>query len=498
MFPAPQAQPLDAAGAAKQAARVSRARRDLVTDDPLHGVCLLSLNVKADEGIGTGATDATDLWYAPSWVAQQTDQVVRTFLAHEVLHCELLHPFRMAGKDPDDWNSACDHVVNLALQKTHRAGVPYYRLWDGALCDPRYEGLSAEAVYAKLRKAKDDEKRRREEERKGEGQKGEQGGDFPVPSDRSGRGQQPQPGQQAGQKPGQGKADPNGQPQPGQGGAPSDQGNRPQPGQGRGEQPGQGQGKPGQGGAPGKVEQPGGFVPGATGKDKANGRAKDGGKAESAEGAGEPMTEGDWAGIVEQTTRGVRRAGKLSGDVERAIKDSREAVLDWRALLREHITNSVPDDVSWLRPNKRYLWRGIYLPGPVRENVGYIGLAIDTSGSVSRRELDAFAAEAQGILQEARPERLEVVYCDSSIKGTQSFEPDDDVKLEPKGGGGTAFAPVFEHFEHDPPLCLVYITDLKSRDYGTVTDPGVPVLWCTPAHITAVGPFGDTVRLDPR
>jgi len=441
----------------KQRERVSRARRDLVVDDPLHGVCLLSLNLVADEGVKTAATDGTDLWYAPSWVAKQSDRVLRTVLAHEVLHCELLHPFRMAGKDEKTFNDAADHVVNLALLKTERANRPYYELWDGALCDPQYEGLSVEAVYAKLRAAKP-----------------------PPPQPKQPDGQQPKGGQQPGQQPQNGQ---------GQGQQPPPQGQ--QPGQQPGQQSGQG---------PKATDRPGGVQPGGKGQD---GKGKPDGQqpgkaAGEAPGERERLGEGDWAGIVEQTTRGVRRAGKLSGDVERAIKDSREAVLDWRALLREHITNSVPDDVSWLRPDKRYLWRGIYLPGAVRENVGYIGLAIDTSGSVSPQELQAFAAEAEGILREARPERLDVVYCNTAITGEQSFEPDDDVVLKPRGGGGTAFKPVFDRFETDPPLCLVYVTDLATRDWHLVTDPGYPVLWCTPAHIHATAPFGDTVRLDAR
>jgi len=49
-----------------------------------------------------------------------------------------------------------------------------------------------------------------------------------------------------------------------------------------------------------------------------------------------------------------------------------------------------PADSSWMRPNRRHIWNGLYLPGVVREGVGEIAIAVDCSGSVNGRLLRLF------------------------------------------------------------------------------------------------------------
>ena len=46
-------------------------------------------------------------------------------------------------------------------------------------------------------------------------------------------------------------------------------------------------------------------------------------------------------------------------------------------------SDTIAADFSWMRPNRRHLWTGLYLPGVVREGVGEIAIAVDCSGSVS-------------------------------------------------------------------------------------------------------------------
>ena len=66
-----------------------------------------------------------------------------------------------------------------------------------------------------------------------------------------------------------------------------------------------------------------------------------------------------------------------------------------------------------------------------------------------------------------------------------------------RGGGGTAFTPVFEWVAEnldEEPACLIYLTDLES--YDTPDDPGYPVLWAAVETSRKDGPFGRTVKID--
>jgi predicted metal-dependent peptidase len=87
-----------------------------------------------------------------------------------------------------------------------------------------------------------------------------------------------------------------------------------------------------------------------------------------------------------------------------------------------------------------------------------------------------------------------VVYCDEVVNDAQEFGPSEPITLEPKGGGGTNFRPVFDWVEKNgvAPACLVYLTDLCCTEFPDAT-PGYPVLWVTDSRRTA--PFGETLRI---
>jgi predicted metal-dependent peptidase len=76
-------------------------------------------------------------------------------------------------------------------------------------------------------------------------------------------------------------------------------------------------------------------------------------------------------------------------------------------------------------------------------------MAVDTSGSVGGETLSRFAAEVQGIL-EAFDATLTVLYHDARVQHVQTWRTSDGpLVLEPRGGGGTDDAPVFEWVEQN-------------------------------------------------
>lgn len=403
--------------------QMTKARSALLIDHPWFGALALRLKPVAEDTRGQllMATDGTHLFYDPAEVLKVAARGTTTVVAHEVLHCALLHVFRRGNRDPKVWNVACDHVVNLALEEN---GFEFPTgQWAGHR-EKRFTGMTAEQVYEILRRE-----------------------------------------QQSGDKPG-----PDG---------PLDLRQPPKAGGGAGGQPGQAPGTP----------------------DKAPGNGAGDGGPQPTPAAEAPMGEVDWEIAAEQAAMTAKKAGKLPGSMERLIKQAREPKVDWAAVLRRFVTQAVPFDYSWSTPNRRHVHTGLYLPGIYNESTAKGVVVVDTSGSVDQRMLDQAAGELTAILQEARPESLTVIYCDTRVQGeAEVFTPDGgDVELRMRGGGGTAFQPAFdwvdEHME-EPPAFLVYLTDLYASDIGTIEEPEYPVLFATTVKTSQVAPWGETVRCE--
>lgn len=139
--------------------KMSMARESLLRDDPFFGILAYSLTIKpAPENLpmlGPVATDQLSIIYDPVWVFGQSIDMLKFVVAHEVLHCALLHCTRMreiAGDRPDQnimavYNIACDIVVNGMLAQSGY-NVPK----DFVQPVPEWAHLTAEQIFVKLLK----------------------------------------------------------------------------------------------------------------------------------------------------------------------------------------------------------------------------------------------------------------------------------------------------------------------------------------------------------
>jgi predicted metal-dependent peptidase len=385
------------------AKKVSQARTRLLLDSPWFGSLSMRLHVEETDQFKTMATNGTRLLFNPHFVESVTEAELTGVIAHEVMHCALLHPYRIGTRNLKTWNMACDYAINTLLF------AQGFSLPKGVLHDAQYDGMSAEQIYAQL--------------------------------DREQQQQQQQ------------------------------------------SQPNQGGDQDEQGGDQGDDEQPGQIVAPEADQNEADGSSSD------------QMSAVDWQIATEQATAIAKKAGRLPGDADRAVKANRASETNWREILRRFVEQTMPCDYSWTQPNRRYIAAGLYLPGTVRENMPRLAVAIDTSGSIGVEELNLFARELTQILHEARPEAIDVIYCDSAVRRVETFSPDDsEITLGAHGGGGTLFQPVFDHVaaQGDAPAALIYFTDLEGP---APQQPEYPVLWVTTQASALNGPFGETVRV---
>jgi predicted metal-dependent peptidase len=213
-------------------------------------------------------------------------------------------------------------------------------------------------------------------------------------------------------------------------------------------------------------------------------------------GAGPSVAEQtrDWQIAVEQAETVAKVAGKLPSGAVRAVEASQAAKVDWRELLRRAWSDTIPADYSWMRPNRRHVWSGLYLPGITSDGVGEIAIAVDCSGSIGSRQLGLFEAEVRSILAGQRPQLVHVIYFDVAVQKVEVYQAGQPISLSPVGGGGTDFRPCFGWLEEYGivPQTLVFLTDLS----GTFPDlrPLYPVIWASTA--TRAAPFGQVVPME--
>lgn len=178
---------------------------------------------------------------------------------------------------------------------------------------------------------------------------------------------------------------------------------------------------------------------------------------------------------VHQAVSAARMQGKLPAGLDRVIQDTLAPKVNWRDALQQFVADIARDDYTWRRPNPRFQHLGVVLPSLFSEKLAPITVAIDTSGSISQRDLEQFAGEIQSIMDTWNVD-IHVIYCDSKVAGEDRFYGGDNVKLRMKGGGGTDFAPVMDRVRSgEETTCLIYFTDLCCNSYGT--EPDCPVLW---------------------
>jgi predicted metal-dependent peptidase len=94
---------------------VELARCRLIVSQPFFGTLALNLTmmeVAAEHGIETMATDGRFMYFNPEFVNRLNEEEIKGVTAHEVWHCALRHMTRRGHRDPTKWNLATDFRIN--------------------------------------------------------------------------------------------------------------------------------------------------------------------------------------------------------------------------------------------------------------------------------------------------------------------------------------------------------------------------------------------------
>ena len=127
---------------------------------PLLGVTMASLETYPRDNIKTACTDGKSIYYSPKFFAKLSDEEKVFVYAHEVMHVAFNHIMRSKGRHHKLWNIATDSVINQILKEEN---LPIVK---GGVNIEETINKSAEEMYEKLLKEREEKRKQKEEEEK--------------------------------------------------------------------------------------------------------------------------------------------------------------------------------------------------------------------------------------------------------------------------------------------------------------------------------------------
>jgi len=240
-----------------------------------------------------------------------------------------------------------------------------------------------------------------------------------------------------------------------------------------------------------------------SGSDKGDGKRLVGahkywGKAEKMSSKDKAKMQAKWKQRIQQAVE-IAESSKQKGDIpagfERLFK-MLEPKEDWKTLLAEY-ASSFQSDYAFNPVDRRFLEGDFILPSiDDGQQLDWIAVAIDTSGSIDDETLHKFLGELKGILQSFDKVKVKLTFCDSEATKFVELTELDAKKIEPIGGGGTDFEPPFRLIEKEmnPPKCFIYLTD-GYGDFPSKKNWDFDVIWLLTSDDVKV-PFGKELRYD--
>ncbi|UFH58138.1 vWA domain-containing protein [Sulfurovum mangrovi] len=194
----------------------------------------------------------------------------------------------------------------------------------------------------------------------------------------------------------------------------------------------------------------------------------------------------------EQIFNKQKRQNALPKDLQFVVPEYFSHRVDWREVLSGFIASYAKTSYSFMPPNMKYLYRGIYLPSLSSDLLRVI-IAIDTSGSVDRELLGTFLAEVESIMEVYPNFEIDLITADTKVHSHKTYMPGEALEYEVSGGGGTDFRPVFEYIDQniDYPTALLFFTD--GQGIYPVDEASYDVMWVMPEEIEV--PFGEVLLL---
>ena len=410
---------------------MSRARTRLVSSHPFFGNASMKLKLIEDSSIDTMCTDGKVVRYNPAFVEDQIMLHNVGVLAHEVMHVTNGHMLRRGDRNHKLFNVACDFAINPILVKGG------FELPEGVLLNDDYENMSAEEIYNILIDQYEDQE------------------DDDDSDSGSGSSPEGQPDTSDSDDSGSGS------------GSGSDE------------------------------ESDDSSSDDSSSDDSSSEDSLDDwvqdtfgdqiGEVEDQKNVdGSDLTESEKQKEIEdlnvsnaQSEMRAKSSGMGGGGFASELKGTQNEGTDWETLLLSICQDSLSEEFTYNRPNRRYIADNIYMPSRDKSDVRCAVIGLDTSYSVEDKMLNLFKGGLTRIFEDVGFDKIYVLDFTDRVERVTEYDRGDEFDMSTRFGGGTHFASVTDWIEEEGlnPSCLIYLTD----GYGRAPiQPDYPVVWCLP------------------
>ena len=201
---------------------------------------------------------------------------------------------------------------------------------------------------------------------------------------------------------------------------------------------------------------------------------------------------------IAQARSSAKMQGKMSAGMDRLVEEMLRPRIKWTMRLSREMAQHARTDYSWMRPNRRFIHQGLYLPSLTGTTLGDFGWITDTSCSVDQPTLDEINSEAWGLLSKHEG-RMHCLSVDAEVKHYELITNKSGfVKPTWKGGGGTSYRPGFRWLKENVKRklnFLVYATD-GYCDRFPDEHPNYPVYWVVWDDVPFNPPFGQVIYVN--
>ena len=169
---------------------------------------------------------------------------------------------------------------------------------------------------------------------------------------------------------------------------------------------------------------------------------------------------------------------------QRILKQIRKGQIDWREILNNFVQEEITD-YSFTPPDRRFDDSPFFLPdyNEKEESIGNIWFVIDTSGSISDDAIKAAYSEICSAIDQFNGKLSGILsFTESYVTDPVPFSSVDELmSIKPVGGGGNDFSDIFRymknHMLNELPSQIIIITDGYDSFPPEEAAMEIPVLW---------------------
>lgn len=172
--------------------------------------------------------------------------------------------------------------------------------------------------------------------------------------------------------------------------------------------------------------------------------------------------------VAQDVDAHVKAKGDAPAWLKRWAADRLKSKVDWRRMLAAYVRRSIGEikgavDYSYSRPSRRSSALPDFVLPAMRQPQPRIAVVVDTSGSMSNKELAQALAEIEGVLTAGgHANGVTVIACDAAVHATKKVFKAQEVQL--MGGGGTSMVVGLKAAEalKPAPHVIILVTDCET------------------------------------